>query len=408
MGDRYVEAIQALKRTAGIGCVLLAALAGGATAAPPDMPLLAQWVKMLAEGKAPNAAAPLRLLTPKPLPGVDWDDVSPADVQARMWDRGRAFIASVGYSGSRSTGLDGQLYLSSAKGVVREEYGDTHPNLILLDSPQQPRAVLDTGHNRGEPVTIQARGDALQISPIQLKPRPELDPLGPRYDIDTYAGSILDCWTGTSVRLPKNVSGQDVRVLGGNFVLIDVDTTPSETTGAPAEFAWHSRPLLGGRWTQHDVPLPATYCRQTLPGVLGQARLLGDEEDEAKYALWKDGSIIWRFSGEEREGLDELDCEGLVLQPPSGKPRLLAWAVYDALVPYGIDSTAPGSVEDEQAARVLSRVWFPAVGGVESVPCGYHQRARDLYFDVDWTNNAVIYLLGGRLWAIDMSKVSAK
>ena len=44
--------------------------------------------------------------------------------------------------------------------------------------------------------------------------------------------------------------------------------------------------------------------------------------------------------------------------------------------------------------------------GIESAGCVYYQRARDFHFDVDWTNNVVIYLLGGRLWAIDMSKLS--
>ena len=388
-------------------------------ALPPDTPLLAQWVKMLGQGKAPDTAGPVRLLTPQPLPGVVWSKVSVAigGVNARLCEHGREVLATIDYSpgatdsAGHQAGDGEQTYLCSAARTLARTETEAAPPIRLLDSPGAPRAVLLVKgfHAPGRAFVVRAKGGAVEFGPADLKPRPGLDPLWICSNQRTGGDDVGDLWTAATVAsLPPDSWYQEgtrgVRIVGPGLVVAGLSIPAGP--GASPGFGWLRRPLAGGRWTRRWLRTPSTYLSDILPGFLGKASPPGDPP-EPDYELWKDGSIIWQFTCEERQGLDEIHCVGLAMQPPNGSPRLLAWAVYDDIVGEAIHAGEPGSVEEEQAGRALSRVWFPTGEGIDSVP-SYSQEwvAGDFRFDVDWTNNAVIYMLGGRLWAVDMSKVS--
>ena len=385
------------------------------SAIPPYMPLLAKWVKMLKEGKAPKTVAPLRLLTPEPLPGVDWSAVAPCEMGAQLFERGREFWLNVDYgptantSGADSDGFGSQCYLCTGGRVRRLSKAQSDKIGFFLDSTDEPRVVLSKRAGRHGPAraaVLRVHGDTLQISPIRLEPRLSQDPLYLHDNEKTGAQTVVDDWTGATVsRLPAGEGAQAVAVVGDHPVLADVDMASSENCLTPSDFVWLRRPLAGGRWTRHHLPIVGNYCRKILPGFLGQGHFLNYQDFQLDTALWKDGSIIWRFACEEREGLDEIHCVGLAMQPPRGRSRLLACAVYDRIVGEAIQTTDLSPVEAAQAAAVPDRVWLPTRKGFEWAPAYEEQWCGDFWFDVDWANNAVIYLLGGRLWAIDMSRL---
>lgn len=189
--------------------------------------------------------------------------------------------------------------------------------------------------------------------------------------------------------------------IGNDFIFAGTEYKPK--TGN--NFVWlDRRENRNLSWQESRVRYDSSYLKGLLPKFL-QSFKMRTNDFSLRPQVDKNANIIFRFVGELANNEEKMVCQGLILQPRQGSPKLLTWAVYHSSL---LDARASAANEKKQrdAARTFNHVWYPNENGKVISEYQKTNPDNDFFFDVDTANNAVIYLLGGRLWAIDLPDTS--
>jgi hypothetical protein len=273
----------------------------------------------------------------------------------------------------------------------------------LLESKGSPRAVVGRffpGKN-GRPVrevatlaTLRTRNGKIKFVPLpwRLRGAESTDPLWVEWDTRAKRSVIVNSFTGRRVAdgpprpNARTALGLDsVRRVGGGFRVGGIEVT-GEERDRHFRLAWYRRPAKGSRWRRHSFPLTAGYCRPFLPPALRGLAL--DPDRVTDVALWKDGSLIFRFAASSPIHPEQLHFCGIARQPQHGQAQLLAWAVYHSY-------DAPPAFQYQGSPRLGERRWSEdEKGRIRSQPGSGSGWLNDFHFDTDFANGDVIFLLG--------------
>jgi len=104
--------------------------------------------------------------------------------------------------------------------------------------------------------------------------------------------------------------------------------------------------------------------------------------------MWKDGSVIVTIKVTFKTENEDVCFEGLVKIPQDGAFALITWTMRYR---YFGENT------------IYNRLWHPITNGeIEEIENGYRYTDVMKYYDTDFANDSIIYLINGRPWQIIM------
>ena len=176
-----------------------------------------------------------------------------------------------------------------------------------------------------------------------------------------------------------------------------------ESTNSATDVVWYRKVLGSNDWKTTRKSVSDGYLQKVLPKSLNGFVVEGERVHPAK--LWKDGSVLFRLQCRLRQAGDELIGRFLIMQPVSGEPRLLTWAVYHIYDPLPSEVDVENrSVGDASAA--FRHVWYPQAKGKIVSEYLKNDWQSDLTFDVDAENDSLFYLQSGRVFTMTVPNLA--
>jgi hypothetical protein len=162
------------------------------------------------------------------------------------------------------------------------------------------------------------------------------------------------------------------------------------------ELFWYKRNKDNTGWDITTLPLTQHCIDTSLPALFRQSH---NPEFNSTPHLCSDGSIIFRYAFHiGRTGGEELVLSTLLRQKPEGPISVLTWEAW-------YTCSAAGPYESAPTPSVLRRTWYPDESG--KIISAYPRTTfspNELLFDIDTTNDYLIFLRGGRLWKLNLDK----
>lgn len=387
----------------------------------PAMPLLAKWRTVLHEGKAPIPAGKLSLLSPKPLPLVNWDFLFNDDVtrlEVKFYNSKRAALINLEYVPNARDKVTCQFFHWDGHTVQPKQWDLVKMGwLQLLDNPDFPLAMGTPNVKDSEWLKPKRPSRALyriEAKDNQILRHPLSGPEQQRADKSVYelvddpkteARVIYNARTGERVARtpPSNASfARRVSVVGRKIILAG-RTIYAEFERFRPELIWYISSDMGKTWHTTKLHLGRDYLGALLPRGLEGMRI--DPEQRSDFTVLEDGSIIFRLETFLRQDKDRLRGIFLIRQPLRGKGKILSWEMHHVFEPsVSYEDNSWQARQERAAARTFDHVWYPGENGTIESRYLKTDMGKDFFFDVDTANNIVTYLLGGQLWALDLSE----
>lgn len=384
----------------------------------PEMPLLKSWLSAIDRNEVPQVNGQLHALTAQPITGIDWRRASVSLSEAKLYNAGADVAAQIEYSphptsddlimellymdkeGLHRSNVNTLFWLAESKGVA-----------VAIGRPSMWGTTDRRVQPSGKPLLIRTRGKAVEMVDLpSAQVRPSFQQQ--YYQLYNPAKKVLMIYNQLSGKatpiIPEFADNKlpatadwDQRQVGDELVVGGAQGFMQ--TGK--ELVWHVLPKGSTTWKTLQRKLNPSYFKSLLPKPL-QGMEMGAPDTPIQVRVWKDGSLILRIYGSQQQGDESLRCVALVLQPRQGSPRLLTWTVYH-FFDFDLRGDEPRSLAAQSrssAYKTFNHMWYPGENGQVASHFIQADWTNDLIFDVDGANDAVIYLLGGQLWAVDLSK----
>ena len=403
----------------GIPCLnssLHAEETSGIQATAPDMPLLKSWLAALERGEVPRATGDRSALVTLPFAEINRGPIEVQFLTAKLYNGKADLVAMISYNPEFKTKTQyTKLLYRDKQGLHIREWAQQDGWLWLVENKGPAMAmkgdfahVEGTALPPGNPVLIHVQDKRITTGP--LSPSDTISKFQQQYfwdyDDKRKIPIIRDGLTAKPiVDVPKReeATGRGQlrpRQVGDKLVLAGL----KEARKGGEDLIWLVQPKGTTMWQAYRKPIDQSYLQSFLPPSLQGMQVVREQEERVE--VWKDGSIVFRLQCQQKQNGDRLSGLFLIMQPLQGKPRLLSWEVIHSYEPSGSHNDDSYIARNKRAAsNTFRHSWFPAEGG--QIAKRFIRTTRvlrnDFFFDVDVANDVVIYLLGGQLWAVDLS-----
>jgi hypothetical protein len=389
-------------------------------AAVPDMPLLKLWLDTVDRQKEPSILGRLHSLDAQQLPGIDWRETSKdniVDLHAKFYnDKAEAFVAIELFK-NRADAITSQYYYWDGMSLHPRTWSNNENGWLNLLENKGPALVL--WEPAGQPDTPNQPSTIRRLSTIQIDKRmdmsfnlhavrPDIVVKPQFFELPNLKKNVVAVYDQVSGKLvaeaPPPIDWLKARQVNNDLIVAGRKALRvGETAGQ--ELVWHILHIGATAWETTHRRIDKEYLRSVLPDSLRDMNITA-EQDNSKVRVWKDGSIIFALECGIRQKGDRLSATLLLMQPLEGDPHLLSWAVSHTYNPILSDQTTAENRDKRDASSTFRHVWFPRDEGRIGSRYLLTDRQNDFFFDIDTANDAVIYMLGGQLWAVDMAKLN--
>ena len=390
-------------------------------AKPPRIKMRQDWTTQVESKQTPTRLACNKLTNI--LPSVNWSRISVNLFEATLSNQKTDVFSQIVYSPSTtSEEFKTQVFYSQNRKTLGKEIDqDKEGWVYLLENKNVPVAILKSRpairdyesqmQKAGLILTpkVEPQNSLLSYAISQTLPKDTLlRYFGLEHDAD-HVMFLHDVVTGKEiVRYPPTprdwdeLAGRELDQVdtGSEIIFAGTEYTPQNGSS----FVWfETGKSQDSAWKKFQAKYDEKYLNALLPKFF-QPFKMRVSDFSLRPQVDKNSNIVFRFVSELETQSETMVLQGLVLQPRQGKPKLLTWAAYHSL-PDGQAATI-NSKNLRDASRAFDHVWFPNEKGEVVSEFRKTDSNNDFFFDIDNANNAVIYLLGGRLWSIDLPDTS--
>lgn len=388
------------------------------------MPLLTKWQRVLEKNTMPKSKAPLRPLSPQITPLINWKFLSPHlvnNLSAQFYDDKKAAFIEIDYFRNSRDDGEAQLYHWRKDALEPKKWnyakdgwltfiGSLSLPLAVGGRATSPDAWLMNRHPKGTLYRLDAKSERIARFPLTDAEQQLLKPFQPTvmlnvvFNEKTKSNVVYNLFSGQPLATIHRPFGWfHARLFNGNLIVAGRNALRE---GEPflQELLWHKSFDNGNSWQTTKLRVDDKYLRALLPNELSGLHV-EEDQDNSRVNVLNNGDIIFTLSATQRQAHENLSCVFLIRQPLKGTPQILTWKVHHSL-------EANASITDDSwkarsnhaSVRTFDHAWF--VGQDGQILSGYvwWNEHNDFFFDVDTQNQMVTYILGGQLWALDLSK----
>ena len=375
-----------------------------------------QLIMMLEEKKMPKISGKLTKELPLPLPGINWEHDDMYHFEMASTGTYTLFMINYNHHYEGNVQPTQRLwYWQNREGSI---YGDMYgrrgifgrsSNFSILSDQAQPLVMF---WNIME-ITDGAKRNSLQLARIEPAGHDGLNAINLPFkttspEIVKVAGDLKNPGENNAVIVSLN-SGKilanvpdinttdrsfmdiDAEIVNGRLVVAGIEVENAVDNVARKNIVRHTFSSNNKSYTTKRISLANDeYLAKLLPKELGSLKIV---DTKTLPKLRRNGDLLFRILAEEISGRERVTLYGIVNQPQKGTPMLLTWVIHYSTPN---SSTANGKPRDKHIflAHDDCKVSLTSY----QVPYG-----TDLYYDIDYKSNSLIYFAGGIPWKIALN-----
>ena len=364
----------------------------------------------------PQISGKLTKELPMQLPGIDWERDDMYHFEMASTDTYTLFMINYNHHDDDNVQPTQRLwYWQNRGGAI---YGDMYgrrgifgrsSSFSILSNQAQPLVMFWNLIG----ITDGARRNSLQLARIEPAGRDGLNAIDLPFkttspEVVKIAGDLKNPGKNNAVIVSLN-SGKilanvpdinttnrsfmdiDAEIVNGRLVVAGIEVENAGNNIARKNIVWHAFSSDNKSYTTKRIPIvDDEYLAKLLPKELGSLKIV---DTKTMPKLRRNGDLLFRILAEEISGRERLTLYGIVDQPQEGTPTLLTWVIHYSTPNI---STANGKPRDKHI--FLARDDYRVSMTSYNVPYG-----TDLYYDIDYKSNSLIYFAGGIQWKIALN-----